>query len=428
MVSARRMARYTARAATALVIGSAAGIALAAGAEDAKDDEAPRAFKPAVNYNGVAFGNLRGGVQRGGTYSSNLNLSLTVDGGALAGWRDTTGYADVLWLQGGLPSNFVGDAQGVSSISAPNIVKLYEAWVQRGFLDDRISVLAGLYDLNSEFYRLQTAGLFFNSSFGIGPEFSQSGLEGSSIFPDTSIGVRGELRLRDGVVLRAAVLDGVPLDRPNGSRGAFEGGDGVLLVAELDLIGRPPEDTGAAKRPYLGRAGMRVPYDTKLALGAWHYTATFDDLSETQANGQPVRHRGSSGFYLLGDRVLWRDPEAPDRQVAAFVQAGYGDRYVDRFGAYVGGGLTATGLVRGRPDDQVGIAFAYARNGSHYVAAQRAQDLPVTNAETAIEATYLWQVNGWLALQPDLQYVIRPNTTTAIPNALAFQLRIEVAF
>ena len=43
---------------------------------------------------------------------------------------------------------------------------------------NRFSALFGRYDLNSEFYRLQSAGLFLNSSFGIGPEFSLSGQNG----------------------------------------------------------------------------------------------------------------------------------------------------------------------------------------------------------------------------------------------------------
>jgi porin len=90
--------------------------------------------------------------------------------------------------------------------------------------------------------------------------------------------------------------------------------------------------------------------------------------------------------------------------------------------------LTAVGVFQGRPTDELGIGLAYARNGSHYMSAQRMQGLSVTNAETAIELTYLIQVNSWLALQPDLQYVIRPNTTTAIPNAWAFQIRIEMSF
>ena len=64
--------------------------------------------------------------------------------------------------------------------------------------------LIGRYDLNSEFYRLQSASLFLNSSFGIGPEFSQSGLEGPSIFPNTSVGARFAIKPIEEIVLRTA--------------------------------------------------------------------------------------------------------------------------------------------------------------------------------------------------------------------------------
>lgn len=127
----------------------------------------------------------------------------------------------------------------MSNISAPNTAKLYEAWIQKNSVGNRISVLAGLYDLSSEFYRLQSAGLFLNSSFGTGPEFAQSGVSGPSIFPDTSVGIRVAYKPAEGVVIRGAVLDGVPVNRPDGSRSVFEGGDGALIVAELDFLDRP---------------------------------------------------------------------------------------------------------------------------------------------------------------------------------------------
>ncbi len=387
------------------------------------------AFKPGLVYDGAAFANLGGGLRSGSTYSSNLNLQLSVDAAALLGWPDTIAYVDLLWLQGGLPSSFIGDAQGVSSISAPNVVKVYEAWVQKNFLGNHVSVLGGLYDLNTEFYRLQSAGLFLNSSFGIGPEFSQSGVEGPSIFPDTSVGMRIAFKPAEGVVVRTAVLDGVPVDRPDGSRGIFESGDGALIVGEVAFLDRPQVSTRPASgRLRIGRQAMLGEYDSKVAIGGWYYTATFNDLSETQSNGQPVQHRGSGGFYALADGLLYRNPDQSDRKLTAFVQAGFGDYRVDRFGAYLGTGLTAMGAFEGRPADELGIGLAYARNGSHYMSAQRMQGLPVTNAEKTVELTYLIQVNSWLALQPDLQYVITPNTTTAIPNAWALQLRIQMSF
>jgi porin len=384
---------------------------------------------PALAYNGAGFTNLRGGVRAGSTYTGNLNLQLTVDGGPRFGWTDTLFYLDALWIHGGQPSKFTGDAQGVSSISAPSAVKLYEAWVQKNFFDNRFSVLAGLYDLNTEFYHLQSAGLFLNSSFGIGPEFSQSGVEGPSIFPSTAVGTRFAYKPARGIVLRTAILDGAPVDRPDGSRGIFKRGDGVLIVSEADFLDRPPpSDRPLNGRFRIGRQAMLPPYDDKVAIGGWYYTAALDDLADLQANREPVRHRGSGGFYALVDRVLFKEPDHPEKRVAWFLQAGYGDVRVDRFGSYVGAGLTAVGMIPGRDTDELGLALAYARNGSHYMSSQRMQGIPVASAERTIELTYLMQLTKWLAVQPDLQYIIRPGTDPTIPNALAFQLRFEIAF
>jgi len=134
-----------------------------AAAQAPGDSSASSDVKLSVVYDGAAFANSKGGVSTGSTYTSNLNLQLDVDLAGLVGWPGTIVYLDGLWLQGGLPSTLVGDAQGVSNISAPNSLKLYEGWIQKNFSHNQASVLAGLYDLNSEFYRLQSAGLFLNS-------------------------------------------------------------------------------------------------------------------------------------------------------------------------------------------------------------------------------------------------------------------------
>jgi carbohydrate-selective porin OprB len=37
-------------------------------------------------------------------------------------------------------------------------------------------------------------------------------------------------------------------------------------------------------------------------------------------------------------------------------------------------------------------------------------------------------VNDWLAVQPDVQYVVYPNANPRIPNALVAQVEIELKF
>ena len=55
-------------------------------------------------------------------------------------------------------------------------------------------------------------------------------------------------------------------------------------------------------------------------------------------------------------------------------------------------------------------------------------DLPGQDYEMIIEFSYNIHVARWLAVQPDLQYVINPNGTDDIDDALVLGVRIEADF
>jgi porin len=392
-------------------------------------DAAARGVALSVVYDGEGLVNASGGVRAGTAYVGNLHLQLTVDAERLLGWRGLTLFLNGLGTHGGHPTDFVGDAQGVSNLEAPAGWQLYEAWLQQNLFGSRVSALVGRFDLNTEFYRLQSAALFVNSSFGIGPEFSQSGPGGPSIFPDTAVGARLAFKPARDVVLRAAVLDGAPVDRPDGGHRVFANGDGLLVVAEAAFLSRPvPEDHPLSSRFRIGRGSGLRPYDGKLAVGAWYYTASFDDLSEQEPEGRPVRHRGSGGAYILADELLHRSAAQSSRMINAFMQLGLGDSRVNRFGFYAGGGLVFSGLLPALENDELGLAVAIARNGSHFIDLQRQSGVPVTGTETALELTYLFQIGKHVALQPDLQYVLRPGTDPTRRNALAAAMRFELSY
>jgi porin len=386
-----------------------------------------RGIQLGIRYDGEVFANSSGGLRRGATYLGNLNLQLTLDAQRLIGWPGATVFLYGLGIHGGHPSSFVGDAQGVSNIEAPAKWKLEEGWIQQNLFGNRFSVLVGRYDLNSEFYRLQSASLFLNSSFGIGPEFSQSGQEGPSIFPNTSVGARLAIKPVDEIVLRTAVLDGVPVERPNGRREIFAKGDGVLVVAEGAYLYRPLGSEQPRTREFRIGRNCCGTYTGKLALGAWYYSAAFDDLIKVHPDGQPIRHRGSRGFYLVADGTAYQDVQNPDRQLTLFGQLGIGDPRVSRFAYYTGGGLTVPALIPGRSQDEFGIAIAAAHNGSQFMKAQRNQGMRAERSEVTFELTYLAQFGSHLAVQPDLQFVINPNTDPRIKNAVAFMLRFELS-
>ena len=419
-----RFMRFTTVA--CLLAGSIAGAA-AQGA-DATD---PRGawLTPALTYDGDVLGNLRGGARTGSTSVGNLHLRLTARGDSI-GWVGTSAFLDVLTIHGGHPSRLVGDAQGVSNIEGPAGTQIEELWLQHNFKGSSASLLAGIYDVNSEFYRLKAAGLFLNSAFGIGPEFAQSGVEGPSIFPRTSAGVRVEFKPAADTVVRAALMDGVPMVRPDGSRAIFRDGDGLLAVTEVALLTRMAATDSAHRnaRERIGRLSALPAYDDKLALGLWHYSGRLADLSDTQPAGGPVLRSGTSGAYLIGERLLVGRDGAPGRRLSAFAQIGYADPRTNRFASYVGAGLVASGRGLGGGSDELGVSIAHATNGSHYARAWRAQTSNLSDAETTIEVTYLSQLSKHLSIQPDVQYVMHPNTRRSVPNAWVAQLRFEIAF
>ncbi len=359
------------------IAATAAALLLIASATTAAD----RAIKTALVYDGAAFDDLAGGLRRGSTYLGTLRLQLTFER------RGLTVFVEGLNIHGGQPSDFAGDAQGVSSLAGQSGSRIEEAWIQQILFDDRVSVLFGRYDLNTEFDRSQSAGLFLNSSFGIGPEFSQNG---PSIYPATSVGARVTYRPVRSVLVRVARFNG-------------------LSIGEVAYLYRPTT-ANEPRNPHrrLGRLAGLPPYKAKIAVGAWHFTSG-----------------GSSGIYVVADQAIYTDPRQGARHLAAFGQLGFDRAHGDRFARYTGIGLAMSAPFRGRDNDEIGLALASARNRTSYTIET---GMPVARGEATLECTYLAPITSHLAIQPDLQYVIHPDSRRTTKNALVAFVQFEISF
>ncbi len=377
-------------------------------------------------YTPTLVNNVAGGVTRGSLVQHAALLEATLDLHQLVEWKGAHFFISLLGTGGPPADSMVGDLQGVLSTAAPTGLRLEEAWLEQDFLHNRLSLLAGRYDINYEFYRLQSSGFFLNSSFGIGPELSFAGLLGPSTYPFTSLGARFAYKPARNMVVRAALLDGVPVDRPHGGIHPFARGDGAFAIAELAMLSRP--DTGVLihdPRFRIGRGPPR-PYVSKLAVGVWGFTTDLPDLSDTTAGGAPVMHPRSGGAYLVADGVVWHSRDTTT-VLALFTQLGISDPDVTTINGYVGGGLALTGPFRRRPDDQLGLAVASARVSSHYRRARSANGTPTSSPETTIELTYLANIVEWLGVHADLQYVVRPGGTLSLGNSLVPSLELGLS-
>ena len=383
-----------------------------------------RSVTPLLIYDGELISNVAGGLQRGSTYEGVAQAQFTFNFRRIFGWRGASGFFFIAGIHGGQPEPLVGDVQGVSDLEAPPMLRVQELWFQQSAIGNRVSLLAGRYDVNSEFYIARSGELFLNSSFGMGAEFGLSGFDGPSSFPNTALGTRLAAKPTPNSIWRFAVVDAVPLDRPDGGIHTFATEDGVLLVSEIGLLSREDTTSGPRRRRFLiGRGHTRL-YTAKVAIGGWYYTARFPDLSDTLANGQPVLRRGSRGAYLIVDETVLQGRNNP-RALSAFLQVGIGDRRVNQIGSYTGAGLTFRSPFLSRPEDEIGLGVAAAHVGSHWV--RSPESLGLADGETAVELTYAAQLSESFALQPDVQYIKNPGATRAVKNALVLGLRAEVS-
>jgi len=352
-----------------------------------------------IRYIADVMSNLSGGLETGSRYMDNLDLSLEVDAERAMGWNGATLFLYGVYNNGkALSGDLVGDAQALSSIeTGVEAARLLEAWIDQRFLDDRASIRVGLYDLNSEFDVIDTADLFLHAAQTTTFALAQSGEAGPSIFPVTSLAARAEFRLTDALLLRTAVLDGVPGDPDHPKRTAVKlgDGDGALLVSELEY----------------GAGSMRA------AAGYWRYTARFEDLETGRLR------RGNDGIYALVEGRVYEDPDDPRRGLALYAHGGWASAGVNPFKYSLAAGAVYTGILPAGPEDDLGLSVAWVESGGPY---KRADD--ALKREVAFELTYRARINDMIAIQPDIQYVINPGVAPDVKDAFVIGLRLDLAW
>jgi porin len=358
------------------------------------------------------FSNVSGGLSRHGAYMHNVDLSLCLDGEKMFGWTGTSAVIHFISNNGGTLNQSVGDAQMVSNIEAPKMTKLYEMWIQKEFLDESFSVLAGLYDLNTEFYVTRSSGLFLNGSHGIGKDISQTGKNGPSVFPNTALALRLKSEPMLNYYVQAVAIDGVPgaLDDPCAASFHIGSDEGALVVAEFGFS-RDPNDAD--------------PMFAKLAIGVWHFTSTFGELLP-DGEGHFIENVHNSGAYLLAERMVISEHSSTTQGLAVFVRGGIANGRINKFDYHIGFGAIYTGMIAGRDEDVCGIALAHAHSGAEFKNLMLSEGLTACYGELSLELTYRVQLAPWLAVQPNIQHVIHPGANGAIGDATVVGGRIDV--
>jgi porin len=388
-----------------------------------------KGIKFTLTYVADGLANADGGLRRGAIYEGRLNAAIDLDLARLIGTPGLTFHANAFQSHGPrLSAQYVGNIMPVSSIEELATTRLYEAWFEQHFWNDRLSIRAGQLAADAEFITAEYTDPFMGATFGWPAITSLDLPSGGPSPPLAAVGTRVKAVINDNITLLAGVFDGNAagpgIDDPQ-SRDRY----GINF-----RVNDPPFAIGEVQYAYNQEKNSKgLPGTVK--LGGWYHAGSFDDqrlatngvsLASPLGSG-PAQLNSDYGVYAVFQQMLYsfEGPHQSERNIGMFVRTSASpedERNLVDF--YADTGVAVSGAIKSRPDDKFGIAFAY----SHISSAARALDQdyalygmprPLRDYEANITAAYVAEIRKGWTVWPTLQYVIHPGGGYVLDNGLA---------
>ncbi|WP_246725247.1 carbohydrate porin [Beijerinckia sp. L45] len=378
----------------------------------------------AFTYIGEVLGNTSGGVKRGATYEGRLDATLDVDLEKLASLKGAALHAEAFQIHGrGLSGNNTMDLFTVSGIEAYPSTRLYEAWFEQKFADDKIAVRVGQLGADTEFFVSQTSTLFVSSTYGW-PAITADDLpSGGPAYPLSALGTRIKVTPFDNFTVLAAIFDGDPA-------GPYRPGVNNPLPQVRDNSGTnfrlqdpPLVMTEAAYAYNQEKSATALPGTVK--VGYFHHFGQFAALDTPITT---TNYRGNDGLYGVIDQAIYRAPGTDDQGASTFLRIAATPSDRNSIDFYVDGGVSYKGLIPGRPDDTAGFSAAYGRSSPNLAQTDALTGALVHDYQALIEATYQIAILPGFTIQPDFQYIFHPGAHGVADPATGLPIRDAAIF
>ncbi len=405
----------------------------------------PLGWRRALGERGVNFNlwyrtdvlaNVSGGLRRGTVNQGMLEPAIAVDLERLAGLPGLRFFANgfVIHNTGRIRRDFVGGVNTIAAIEAVPTARLSELWLEQSLFGGRAALRLGQLAADVEFFFADIQELFLQSDW---PTISALNLpSGGPAYPLATPGALLRLEPTPRHRLQFALLNGNPAGPGLGDEQLrnrhglnFRLRDPALLLAEARLAWNREDDApnpaGAAR------------------LGGWWHLGRFDHqriaadgglLADPAHAGLARRMRGSWGLYAVAEQQLLRPPGGDAGSgLTAFgrISVSPDDRAL--IGFFFDAGLVASGMVPGRPADDLGISLMFARfsRGARDFDADAlrlgTRTAPPRDFEMNLELTYRAEVRPGLTVQPVVTHVWQPGGEPG-RRALVLGLRTALRF
>ena len=355
----------------------------------------------------VAQYNASGGIENGGAVANRLVGFLNWELGKTTSLKNSSIRVSAAWFTGDDINEKTGAIFKANTNYLDRQLRLYELYWEQYFADKQVNLHAGRVGFGPE-------------EFGYTPilyEFLSAGFSSNpgAFFANQPVTVFSEAVATWGAralftpkgrdyEVRLGVYNGWPRDQgrtdAHGLDWSLNLDESALLIGEFAY--KLNQDAGDA--------GLEGNYK----FGVMHDTGSFDQFSSP---GRTTS--GNTGYYFIFDQLVYAeqgpvilDENHPSnwsvgrRQTHPKNQGLYvwgsvvanPDDSINLFPYWVTGGLQYKGLFEDRGADRLGVGFRYGFT---------TPDL-VLNDEYSLEAYYHYQINKWLSVAPDLQYIWNP--------------------
>jgi len=334
-------------------------------------------------------------------------------------WNNGTFVAHAIYGGGDSPTNTVGDLRSVSNIDASFMgldgnrlmpgLDILELWYEHRFPYNKSSVRLGIGYLSSDFYKSNYTGLFLTSGIGsIGTEILWNTMASNP--PNTTLGLWYKTSITENVSWQSVAFDGFPDHSTNPIAVKLNKDEGVFTATELAWL------QGTAKQKGYFKFG----------LGAWYLKQNMvkimqDTMMVGYDNYEGPKVAGTGGMYAVIDKAF-------GDKLGIFFKGGRAAEGINKYSQYFTTGVVYKGLLKSRPNDIIGAAVVQSKLSDDYINANGTDEQGELNSftqETIYELTYSVQINNWLMLQPDIQYVLQPGMNSMNDAALVFLIRAE---
>ena len=386
------------------------------------------------NFTTDLGGNPVGGLKKSAAYSGFLDLSIALDFEKLISLKGLALTISNYLASGKNLSNDIGNLFGVQEIYAPGNYFFGELDLSLSLLNDRLvleagRLFAGDVFMTNELWQYYVSG---------GVNMNLNSIGSNIFFPEFNIAawaVRISYQPNKNWQLVGGIYNADPKAKDTNKHGlyfSFDMDKGYLALGQISY------------KHHQNREDNGLPGSA--AFGSYYESSKFPELADATQS-----QRGNYGLYFVFDQMLfrgdWPNFEGPQHLSS---KATYSDKVKHPYrkqtvvskdrpkgltlwgGAYLApresintqtyqlaGGLLYQGLFPGRARDVTAFGI---------ILGKFSDKLAGQGTETVLELNHRLQVGPWLYITPDIQYVIKPNGRSNIPDALVLGVEASVNF